>query len=251
MSWRNSKLDNIAFISNSDSHSLERIGREANIFDCDLSYKGIMDAIKDSRIHPSALIRADIDPRLSAGRLAATVEFFPEEGKYHYDGHRLCNVRWDPVETKRAKGICSKCGKRVTVGVMNRVDQLADRPPIAADTVKLDEALCRRYNERVPYMNLVTLDEIVGEAFGVGPKTKSVKTEYDKLIKAFGSEFIVLTKAPARDLMQTAKAEVVEGIERVRQGKVEIAPGYDGEYGKIKIFGAAERKEMERQSALF
>lgn len=235
MSWRNSKLDNIAIISNSDSHSLERIGREANIFDTDLSYQGIMDAIRSR------------DPK----KFLATIEFFPEEGKYHYDGHRLCNVSWAPEETKKHKNICTKCGRPVTVGVMNRVEVLADRKELKTDTVKVGEVTANHFNNRVPYINLVTLDEIIGEALNLGPKTKTVRTEYDKLIKSFSSELNILMNVPARELATATKPEIVEGIERVRAGRLKIEPGFDGEFGKIKIFSGEERKKLEEQKSLF
>lgn len=219
MNWRLSKLDNIAFISNSDSHSLERIGREANIFDCELSYKGMMDALRTR------------DPK----KFVMTIEFFPEEGKYHYDGHRVCNIVWTPEETKKHGGKCSVCGKPVTVGVVNRVDVLADRPTGFKD------------DRRVPFVNLVTLDKIIGDAFEVGPATKTVKKEYDVLIKAFQSEFNILMNVTPKELAAVAKPEIVEGIERMRAGKLHINPGYDGEYGEIKIFSDADRKQITRR----
>jgi len=235
MNWRLSKLDNIAFISNSDSHSLERIGREANIFDTEISYKGIIEAIKSR------------DPK----KFLATIEFFPEEGKYHYDGHRLCGISWSPEETKKNKSICTKCGRPVTVGVMNRVQALADRSELKTDTIKVGEVTANHYNNRVPYINLVTLDEIIGEALNLGPKTKTVKTEYDNLIKSFKSELHILMNVPGSELISVAKSEVVEGIERVRAGKLKIEPGFDGEFGKVKIFNSEERKKIEQQKSLF
>ena len=235
MNWRWSKLDNIALISNSDSHSLERIGREANIFNTEISYQSIMEALRSR------------DPK----KFVSTIEFFPEEGKYHYDGHRLCNVSWAPEETKKHRNLCSKCGKAATEGVMNRVHALADRPEIKRKSVKVGEITAQHHENRVPYVNLVTLDTIIGEAFDLGPKTKTVKTEYDKLIKAFNSELHILMNVPARDLSASAKPEVVEGIERVRAGKLAIEPGYDGEFGKIKIFSDADRKKIKEQKSLF
>jgi len=235
MNWRLSKLDNIALISNSDSHSLERIGREANIFNCDLSYKGIMDAIRENK----------------PDKFTATIEFFPEEGKYHYDGHRNCGVSWKPEETKKNNKICVKCGRTVTVGVMNRVAELADRPELSLKETKIEQLIAKTYTNRIPYVSLVTLDEILGEAFGVGPKTKTVKTEYDKLIKEFGSELKILMKIPLSDLSSVAKTEVVEGIKRVREGKLKIEPGFDGEFGKVKIFGEGEREKIKQRERLF
>jgi uncharacterized protein (TIGR00375 family) len=223
MNWRVSQLDNISLISNSDSHSLERIGREANVFNTELSYAGISDAIKSR------------DPK----KFLYTIEFFPEEGKYHYDGHRMCGFSCEPEETKKYKNICPKCGKPLTIGVMNRVDQLAGRPEGYRDS------------KRIPYKSLTTLDSIIGEALDVGKATKSVMKEYEKLIKVFKSEFNVLLNAPIKEIALASKPEIAEGVERVRQGKLIIKPGYDGEFGVIKIFSEEDRKKIESQSALF
>lgn len=218
MNWRLSQLDGVAIVSNSDSHSLERIGREANAFDTELSYQGITDAIKAK------------DPK----RFLFTIEFFPEEGKYHYDGHRLCGVRWSPEETKAHKGICPKCGRGVTVGVMARVEQLADRPagfqPAGA----------------IPFKNLVPLDEIIAEAFGVESRTKRVSEEYMRLVSQFGGELPLVLEG---DLSKISDARIAEGIKRVREGKLKIEPGYDGEYGKIKIFEEGEIIGAEKPQA--
>ena len=153
MNWRLSKLDKISLISNSDSHSPQKIGREANIFDCEFSYDGLIGAIKSR------------DPE----KFLFTVEFFPEEGKYHYDGHRLCGISFSPSETKKHNGICPKCKKPLTIGVMNRVAKLADR--------KLGEGS----ESRVPFKHLIPLDEIIADVFGVGASSKAVKKEYEKL----------------------------------------------------------------------
>lgn len=223
MNWRLSKLDRIALISNSDSHSPSRIGREANQFNTELSYRGIMDAIRSR------------DP----ARFTSTYEFFPEEGKYHYDGHRDCKVSWAPEETKANKGICSVCGKPVTVGVMHRVDVLADRPAGF------------RPEGRVPYRNIVPLDEVIGEALGVGPSAKGVRKDYEALIRAFGSELTVVLETPIADIGRVARADVAEGVRRMREGRVKVIPGYDGEYGKVKMFAEGERIKGVAQKALF
>jgi uncharacterized protein (TIGR00375 family) len=230
MNRRVRMLDNIALISNSDSHSLERIGREANLFECELSYDGIIEAIKSGIPHlnlPPQGGEEGVRPKF-----LETIEFFPEEGKYHFDGHRLCGVVWEPAETKKHKGICTGCGAPVTVGVLSRVEELADRAPAEAKKIM------------VPYKNLVTLDTIIGEALDVGPKSKSVKKQYDKLIREFGSELRVLTEAQIPKIAATASAEVAEGVARMREGKLNIRPGYDGEYGQVRIFGAGEREKI-------
>jgi uncharacterized protein (TIGR00375 family) len=226
MNWRVKDLDKIAFISNSDSHSLERIGREANVLNTELSYWGIMDAIRSR----------------NSKKFLYTIEFFPEEGKYHYDGHRACGVVMPPVESKKVNGLCPVCGKKMTLGVVYRVDQLAER----------DRPEGHKDPQRVPYKNLVTIDSIIGEALDVGRATKLVKKEYDKLIKTFNSEFNVLLNVSAKEIASASKPEIAEGVRRMREGKITIKPGYDGEFGEIKIFDGEDRKKIDAgQIALF
>ncbi|HME46339.1 MAG TPA: endonuclease Q family protein [Syntrophorhabdales bacterium] len=220
MNWRLSALDRITLISNSDAHSAPKLGREANIFDADVSYGGIMESIKTR-----------------AGFLG-TIEFFPEEGKYHYDGHRPCGVRSSPDETRKNEYRCPACGKRLTVGVMHRVEKLADRAhgfrPAGAPR----------------YYSLIPLQEVLAEARGVGSNSKSVYNEYMNLITRLGSEFKILMDTPLSNIEQVASPLVAEAIARMRAGKVHINPGYDGEYGEIKIFETAERKEIKGQGTL-
>lgn len=223
MSWRNSRLDHVAIISNSDSHSLQKIGREANIFDTELSYDKIVEAIKSH------------DPR----KFLYTIEFFPEEGKYHYDGHRLCKFSCAPAETKKMNKICPRCNKPLTVGVMNRADELADRPVGGKPEVE------------IPFKSMVPLDEIIAEAYDMGVTAKKVKETYCDLIEKIGDEFTVLVDTTQADFDNATAPEVVEGIMRVRKGELQIEPGYDGEYGKVKIFEEGERKEISKQNTLF
>ena len=224
MNWRIPFLDSKAVISSSDSHSLPRIGREATMFDADLSYAGIMNAL-----------------RTRDRSLVGTVEFFPEEGRYHYDGHRDCNVAWSPEETKSHKGICTVCGKPVTVGVMARVDELAakDRP------AGFKPAWAK------PFYNFVPFDEVIAEALGVGAGAKSVWKVHGEALQRFGSEFEILLRASESDLRAGLQPEVAEAVVRMRAGKVHITPGYDGEYGKISIFDDAERAGGKPQKSLF
>ncbi|TSC78198.1 MAG: hypothetical protein G01um101429_886 [Parcubacteria group bacterium Gr01-1014_29] len=224
MNWRLSMLDKYALISNSDSHSLRRIGREANIVEAELSYKGIIEAIKSK------------DPK----RFLSTIEFFPEEGMYHYDGHRACKFSCAPEETKRLNKLCPNCGKPVTVGVVNRVEELADRPEGFMPA------------NAVPYKNMVPLDEIIAEAIGVAsPTAKSVQDEYFSLVKEFGNEISILFDVRESELARSIRPEILEGIKRVREGRLQIEPGYDGEYGKVKIFGEGEKPKSVLQSSLF
>jgi uncharacterized protein (TIGR00375 family) len=215
MNWRLSALDDITLISNSDAHSPNKIGREANIFNCDLSYEAITDAIRQK------------DPR----RFLFTIEFFPEEGKYHYDGHRSCNVLFSPKETKKHKGLCPVCGKRLTVGVMNRVDELADR---REGTVP---------DKAIPALHMVPLEEIIADALGVGSNAASVEKEYLRLVEKGGSEFDILMELSPEDIAVFTPPMILEGILRVRQGRLSITPGYDGVFGKIQIFSPAEREK--------
>lgn len=253
MNWRLSALDHIALISNSDSHSLERIGREANIFETELSYTGIISALKNAASVPRQ--SASSQRQSAVATFVATLEYFPEEGKYHYDGHLKCGVSWSPKETRAHRGICSQCGKPVVVGVLNRLDKLADRSEEdvlnEVSEVSVGELKGKKFRNRPAFINLVTLDSIIGEAFDVGQKSKSVKKEYDELIKQFGSEFAILTRIPFEELKKATKPEVAEGIRRMRLGEITVTPGYDGEYGIVKIFNSAERKKIEKKQTLF
>ena len=228
MNWRLSQLDNITLLSNSDSHSLAKIGREANVFDTEVSYEGIAEAIKKK------------DPI----KFLFTVEFFPEEGKYHYDGHRLCQVSMAPEESRQYNNICPKCSKPLTIGVLNRVAELADRPAF-------DKSSAGKPEGSIPFKSLIPLEEIIADAFGIGPVSKKVREEYEKLIHELGSEFDILLDADESSLRSATLPEVAEGIIRVREGKVKIEPGYDGEYGKIEIFKQGEQQTIAPQKSLF
>jgi uncharacterized protein (TIGR00375 family) len=229
MSWRNSALDRITLISNSDAHSPAHIGREANVFEGEeLSYKAIVEAIKRTK---------NLEAR--SLNLIYTIEFFPQEGKYHYDGHRLCGISLSPKETKKYNGICPVCGKPLTIGVLNRVDSLADRP----EGFKPENA--------IPFKSLIPLEEIIADALGQSIGTIEVEKEYKNLIEKFGNEFSVLIDAPRKELEKVTLPEIAEGIIRVREGKVFIEPGYDGVYGKIRIFQKEEQKKLSKQGTLF
>jgi uncharacterized protein (TIGR00375 family) len=224
MNWRLSALDRFTLVSNSDSHSPSKIGREANIFNCDMDYKTIREVLKSK----------------DKKRFLYTVEFFPEEGKYHYDGHRLCGTRLSPGQTKDNKGRCPKCGKPVTVGVMNRIEQLADRQEGFVPS------------NSIPFKNLIPLDEIIAEAKGIGKASQGVDREYRSCIAKLGSEFEILAKAPKDILSKSLPPRIAEGILRVREGKVNIQAGYDGEYGKVSVFSGEDRHDkQEEQLKLF
>jgi uncharacterized protein (TIGR00375 family) len=221
MNWRLSVLDDYALVSNSDAHSPSRLGREANVFRDDLNYEGLVAVLKAR------------DPV----RFLYTIEFYPEEGKYHFDGHRKCTVRLSPREARFNNNLCPVCSRNLTIGVLHRVEALADR-----DEGFLPEG-------RIPYKNLIPLEEIIAEALSVGRDTAVVRNEYLKLCRHFGSEFEVLINASFDALKEATREKVAQGVLRARQGEVTINPGYDGEFGKVRIF--PEEKSAEPQLGLF
>ena len=206
MNWRISKLDRYQLVSNSDAHSPSKLGREANLLDIDCSYEGLYRAIQTGE------------------GLEGTVEFFPEEGKYHFDGHRKCGVSLSPVEAERLGGICPVCGKKLTMGVDHRVEQLADR---AEGFVKKDGK---------KYESLVPLPEVISACMGYSTASKKVQGCFGQMLQILGTEFDILRNVPAEDIKTCAGKRIAEGIENVRTGKVKRIPGYDGEYGKIQLF---------------
>jgi DNA helicase II / ATP-dependent DNA helicase PcrA len=210
MNRRVSQLDRYTLVSNSDAHSPEKLAREATLFDTELSYAALFGALRTG----------------DAPAFAGTIEFFPEEGKYHLDGHRSCGVVWDPPTTIRQGGICTGCGKPVTVGVMHRVEELADRPEGG-------------HTADVPsFHSLIPLPEVLGEVFGVGAGSKQVEQEYAKLLARLGPELFILRDAAIEDLQKSGGERLAEAVARMRQGEVTAQPGYDGEYGVIRLFAA-------------
>ena len=216
MNWRLSQLDNITLISNSDSHSPQKIGREANVFNTELSYNGICEAIKEG--NPTSL------KLRGTSKFLHTIEFFPEEGKYYYDGHRSCNLSLSPAQSKKYNNICPKCGKPLIIGVLNRVEELADRP----------EGFMPK--NTIPFKKLISLNEIIAESVGTSITSKTVAKHYNNLIKNMGDELKILLDSPRKEIEEQSLPKIAEGIIRVRDGKVFVDPGYDGVYGKIKIF---------------
>jgi uncharacterized protein (TIGR00375 family) len=220
MNWRLSALDNITLVSNSDAHSAAKIGREANVLETDISYPAIVGAIRTRE------------------GFAGTIEFFPEEGKYHYDGHRDCGVSLAPKETIHHDYLCPVCNRKVTVGVMHRVEKLADREhgyrPEGAPS----------------FTSIIPLPEIIAEGLKCGVNTKKVNALYFELLARLGSEFHILMHAAPEDIERAGSPLIREAVSRMREGKVHIAPGYDGEFGKIRIFEDVERKEIKGQMTL-
>jgi len=220
MNWRLSSLDRITLVSNSDAHSAAKLGREANLLDIELGYEPLLAALRDR-----------------AGFLG-TLEFFPEEGKYHLDGHRKCGVRLEPEQTRELGGRCPGCGAKLTVGVMSRVLDLADRPA------------GHRPAGAVSFTSLVPLSEAAGEVLGVGPGTGRARALVERLLRGIGPELTVLMDAPLEEIRRVGGPAAAEAIGRIRDGRLSIAAGYDGEFGTVHIFDPAERDHLLGQIAL-
>lgn len=223
MNWRLSQLDGLTLVSNSDAHSPSKLGREANLFHTEMSYDAVFAALKDG------------DPT----RYGGTLEFYPEEGKYHLDGCRKCGVRLEPEQTRELGGRCPECGKLITVGVMSRVEELADREPGA------------RPDLAAGFESLIPLQEVLGRCFDQGPATKRVFREYDRLLAELGPELEILRSLPVDALRGSASPLLGEAVRRMRAGELHIAAGYDGEFGKVELFGADERQRLLGQADLF
>jgi uncharacterized protein (TIGR00375 family) len=227
MNRRISALDRYALISNSDCHSPGKLGREANIFVTEMSFHGIREALR----HPCS--------NQGQQRFAATIEFYPEEGKYHCDGHRKCNVCLEPPETRKLGGLCPSCGRPLTIGVLHRVMELADR----------DEPV---YPPGSPIVHsLIPLQEIVAELCACGPATKKALAGYTRLITLFGSEFSLLLDAPLEEIQARAGNLLAEAVDRVRSNRVIRKAGFDGEFGVIRVFDEGEQATLSGQTTLF
>lgn len=220
MNWMVPLLDTIAIISNSDCHSPEKIMREANVFDCELSYDGIYETLKTK----------------NSKQFLYTIEFFPEEGKYHYDGHRACNFSVPPERTKELRGICPGCGRPLTVGVLSRVGELAKRP------------YGQKPPHAIPFKNFIPLSEVIAQIKGTRPQSKIVERQYRALIDAFGNELGIIEDASHVELAKAAGEDLAKAVIDVREGRVKLTPGYDGEYGKIELLGTPQ---IQKQKTLF
>ena len=221
MICRCSALDGYTLVSNSDAHSPSKLGREANLLDTGLSYPELARAIQTGE------------------GFHGTIEFFPEEGKYHFDGHRNCGVCLSPVEAEAAGGVCPVCGKRLTTGVLHRVEQLADRP----------EGYVRP--DARPFESLAPLPEVIAASEGGSAAGKKVGAKYEAMLAALGPEFSILREVPLEDIRAAAGPCVAEGIRRLRAGQVVRRPGYDGAYGVIELLSPAEREDLKGQVSLF
>ncbi len=214
MNWRLSRLDQFSLVSNSDAHSPKNLAREANMFNCELDYFKIIESLKQPE----------------KGYLG-TIEFFPEEGKYHFDGHRKCQIRLAPEETIKLKGICPVCGKPLTVGVMHRVEELADRKE-------------PKKPERAPgYKSLIPLPEVISEILQIGSQSKKTESEYFRLISRLGSELKILLDLPVQEIEREFSLLGL-AVKRMREGEVIVEEGYDGEYGRIRVFEEEELAQL-------
>ena len=228
MNWTLSALDNYTLISNSDAHSPSRLGREANIFNCNISFSEMKEVLKTK----------------DRKRFLSTIEFFPEEGKYHYDGHRNCNVMLSPEESMNIDDICPVCGKQLTIGVAHRVRLLSDRK----EGFVPDNA--------IPYKNLVPLEEVIAEALDMGRESITVKNQYLKLVKELNGEFNVLLNSPITEIASHSDERIAYAVEQVRNGTLNIIPGYDGVFGKVNILSSETKSQTannteENQMKLF
>ena len=213
MNWRLSALDSYTLISNSDAHSPAKIAREANVFSCKPTYSNLVNAMKQN-----------------GNGFEGTIEFFPEEGKYHFDGHRACELCLKPSETIKLKGICPVCGKPLTVGVAHRVEDLADRPEGAiAPGAK-------------PSVHIVPLEVIIAQAFGVKSITARVTREFNRITDMAGTEMEILMWKEPEELKSVLSERVFEGIMAMRSGNIKIFPGFDGEYGRVNLFNGEDAK---------
>lgn len=219
MNWRLSSLDKITLVSNSDAHSPAKIAREANFFNCDLNYDDITNAIKEK----------------NKNKFLYTIEFYPEEGKYHYDGHRNCNICFHPKETIKHNYICPVCNKKLTIGVLHRVEELADR----------DEGVVPE--NTIGYKSIIPLEEIISSSLGLSSVSPRVKEEYWRLVNYFGSEFEILLNVKFDELIKITSPQISEAIMKSRNSEIEIEPGYDGVYGKVKIASIKKEKEDKKE----
>ncbi len=223
MNRRISALDKYTLISNSDAHSPSKLGREANLFDAPLSYYDMKEAMKTG----------------DKEKFLGTFEFFPEEGKYHLDGHRKCGLSLYPEETRKYEGVCPKCGKSLTVGVLYRVEELSDMPKD------------RNLDNFQPFFKIIPLIDILSDILNIGTNSKKAESAYMKTIETLGDEFSILKKLKEEELQNSPIPLLKEAVLKIRKGDVKLTPGFDGEYGKIKIFTEEEKKILLGQKSIF
>ena len=230
MNWRVKDLDNKSIVSFSDAHSLPRLGREVTIFNGECSFEGLSKALKNQKI-------------------VGTIEFFPEEGKYHYSGHRNCQIVYSPEQLKKKGKICPVCHKPLTVGVMQRVEDLAGRENselrIMNDGGKVSS---EKFPQKAGFRMLVQLEEIIAESLKMGVSSQKVKNEYLRLVTTLGPELMILTKLSLEEIEKKAGKRIAEGVKRVREGNIHIEPGFDNTYGVVKIWDKDEEPPVSQES---
>lgn len=233
MNWRVSQLDNKAIVSFSDAHSLPRLGREVTIIGGDPTFDGLWNALK----------KRDI---------TGTIEFFPEEGKYHFSGHRNCNVVFDTEGLKENGEICPVCKRELTLGVLDRTEKLADRQKHELG-IKTQGGitLSETFPKRPGFRMLVQLEEIIAESMGMGVSSQKVQKEYVRLVTTLAPELKILIKVSIKDIAKAAGEKIAEGIKRVRERNLTIEPGFDNTYGKVKIWNEDESQKGAEQVGLF
>ena len=231
MCWRVPELDNLSIVSFSDAHSLPKLARELTVFNGEPSYDSLVESLRSQDI-------------------AYTIEFFPEEGKYHLSGHRKCGVRYEPDEVATIGSACPVCGRAMTLGVMQRIEDLARRKAAAPE---FEDGLVMSPDGRPPYRSMVSLQQVLSETLGVGVNTKRVRTAYMSLVETFGNEMKVLIDASASDLetaLPSRGDRLAEGIERVRTGDIHIEPGFDGQFGIVRVWPDEVKSNKSQQPLL-
>lgn len=269
MNWRIKELDKRSIVSFSDAHSGPKLGRETTVFDlAELSYSAVRDAIVGENLgsqvssskYQVLSIKNEDNKNIPNTKyvipntISYTIEFYPEEGKYHYSGHRNCGIKQNPSETKQKGTICPVCGKRLTIGVMHRVEQLAGRAEKELriknqelSGTRINSIFSEAFPNRSPFIKLVPLQEILSEAIGGLPASQNIQNEYKKLTDYFGDEFKVLLEVNTSDIAKISGLKVAEALDKVRKGDIVVDPGYDGVFGVVKIWSDEKKKEEEQQ----
>ncbi|HUW22349.1 MAG TPA: endonuclease Q family protein [Candidatus Bathyarchaeia archaeon] len=252
MNWRIEELDDRAIVSFSDAHSLAKLGREVTVFKLKSQNSKVKTLSRELKINYQDIIGAIKKDSASDWEIGYTIEFYPEEGKYHWTGHRQCGVRQSPEETRRLGATCPVCGRRLTIGVMHRVEQLAKREQRseAKEGKTGIKWLC--CDNRPPYVMLVPLLEVLSEALETGISSQKNINEYNRLTSLFGGEFSVLLKTPIAEITKSSGERIGEAVRRVRSGEIVVDPGYDGVFGKVAVWQEQEGKgEEKKQMSLF
>ncbi|MBN1980581.1 MAG: UvrD-helicase domain-containing protein, partial [Chitinivibrionales bacterium] len=223
MNWLCSILDRVSLVSNSDAHSPDRLGRNATVFATQPCYEAILQALKSGDLQ----------------HYRGTINLYPQEGKYHYDGHRKCSVVYDPLQSLQHDFLCEKCGRRITIGVMHRVAQIADRSDLSQKSA------------HPPLRSIIPLREIISQIRGVAPSAKQCDQLYFETIGKLGTELSILLDAPVAAIAAAGYPLLAEAIDRMRNRHVHIQPGYDGEYGTVTAFAAGELERLTPQQSIF